>query len=73
MDSSFSRLRADVSPPLAWEDAPDGAKSLVLIIDDPDAPDPKAPKPMRPQTTPNYSGTHCSHSNGVIDPKFEAK
>ena len=34
----------DVSPPLAWEGVPNGAKSLILIIDDPDAPDPKAPK-----------------------------
>jgi Raf kinase inhibitor-like YbhB/YbcL family protein len=34
----------DVSPPLAWSGAPDGAKSFALIIDDPDAPDPKAPK-----------------------------
>ena len=34
----------DVSPPLNWEGVPDAARSLVLIIDDPDAPDPKAPR-----------------------------
>lgn len=28
----------DVSPPLAWSDAPEGTKELVLICDDPDAP-----------------------------------
>jgi Raf kinase inhibitor-like YbhB/YbcL family protein len=28
----------DASPPLAWRDAPVGAKSLALICDDPDAP-----------------------------------
>lgn len=27
----------DVSPPLAWEGAPDGAKEFALICDDPDA------------------------------------
>jgi hypothetical protein len=34
----------DISPALAWKDAPAGTKSFVLIVDDPDAPDPAAPR-----------------------------
>lgn len=35
---------SDISPPLAWLDVPPAAKSLALIVDDPDAPDPAAPQ-----------------------------
>lgn len=34
----------DSSPPLAWAGVPSSARSLALVVDDPDAPDPKAPR-----------------------------
>ena len=35
---------ADISPPLVWQGQPENTRSLVLIVDDPDAPDPAAPR-----------------------------
>lgn len=34
----------DVSPAIAWSGVPSRARSLALIMDDPDAPDPAAPR-----------------------------
>jgi hypothetical protein len=34
----------DISPPLVWSAPPPATKSLVLIVDDPDAPDPGRPQ-----------------------------
>jgi Raf kinase inhibitor-like YbhB/YbcL family protein len=34
----------DISPPLAFGGVPADAKSLALVVDDPDAPDPAAPQ-----------------------------
>ena len=34
----------DTSPAINWSGLPSGTKSVVLIVDDPDAPDPAAPK-----------------------------
>jgi Raf kinase inhibitor-like YbhB/YbcL family protein len=42
--SRFTCEGDDVSPALSWSGVPPPAKSLALVVDDPDAPDPKAPK-----------------------------
>ncbi|TIT75433.1 MAG: YbhB/YbcL family Raf kinase inhibitor-like protein, partial [Mesorhizobium sp.] len=34
----FARDGENVSPPLKWSGIPDGTRSLVLVVDDPDAP-----------------------------------
>ena len=40
----FTCIGDDSSPALSWSQLPQNTKSLVLIVDDPDAPDPAAPK-----------------------------
>ena len=40
----YSCDESDVSPPLRWGGLPTKTRSLVIIVDDPDAPDPKAPR-----------------------------
>lgn len=34
----FARAGGDLSPPLAWNDPPAGARTLALVMQDPDAP-----------------------------------
>jgi Raf kinase inhibitor-like YbhB/YbcL family protein len=34
----------DVSPPLSWSNVPPGARSLALVVEDPDAPNPIDPQ-----------------------------
>lgn len=38
---TFTADGAGVAPPIAWSNIPDGARSVVLIVEDPDAPFPK--------------------------------
>lgn len=72
----FTCEGADTSPPLAWNGVPPTAKSLALIVDDPDAPDPSAPKTtwvhwvlynLSPQTTSLGEGASTRLPQGARD------
>jgi phosphatidylethanolamine-binding protein (PEBP) family uncharacterized protein len=68
--SKYTCEGEDISPPLIWAGVPETARSLVLIVDDPDVQDPKAPKitwvhrvlyNIR-RTCPVYQSTSCQQS-----------
>lgn len=42
--SKYTCQGDDIAPPLSWRGVPANARSLALIVDDPDAPDPRAPR-----------------------------
>ena len=42
--SQYTCEGKDISPPLAWAGLPNNAKSVAMIVDDPDAPDPAKPQ-----------------------------
>lgn len=42
--SKYTCEGQDISPPLAWSGVPSNAKSIAMIVDDPDAPDPAKPQ-----------------------------
>ncbi|MDC0719688.1 YbhB/YbcL family Raf kinase inhibitor-like protein [Nannocystis bainbridge] len=42
--SEYTCEGRDISPPLRWSGVPAAARSLALIVTDPDAPDPAAPQ-----------------------------
>ena len=44
MPLKYSCEGQNISPALIWGSVPESTQSLVLIVDDPDAPDPRAPK-----------------------------
>ena len=69
----YARKGHNLSPPLAWKDAPQGTKSFLLVVEDPDAPRGVFRHwalydiPAGRDTLPEGSGTEEGAGQGVND------
>lgn len=64
----YTRDGENVSPPLAWNDVPEGTRSLALVVEDPDAP----AGTFRHWALYNIKPTQKALPEGIAGPKAES-